>query len=98
MNTRAPLQDLSPFRFESPAILKKVASAGRRLAELKGAASAIPRQSILINTFAIAQGTRVGMSMCHVACWPHDPGRELRRAIAVRGSESILARTRKHLP
>lgn len=31
---------------------------------------------------AIAQGGRVGMSITHVECWPHDPTRERRRAIA----------------
>lgn len=39
---------LDPSRFESPRILKKVATAGRRLAELKGVAASIPNQEILI--------------------------------------------------
>jgi Fic family protein len=55
MSTLPPLQNLSPTRFETPAILKKVASAARRLAELKGAASSIPHQSILINTLSIQE-------------------------------------------
>ncbi|MBV6500258.1 MAG: hypothetical protein CJBNEKGG_02731 [Prosthecobacter sp.] len=50
-----PLTDLNPSRFETPAILKKLASASRRLAELKGAAGSIPRQSILINTLSMQE-------------------------------------------
>lgn len=50
-----PLTDLDPTRFETPAILKKLASASRRLAELKGAAGSIPRQSILINTLSMQE-------------------------------------------
>lgn len=50
-----PLTDLNPTRFETPAILKKLASASRRLAELKGAAGSIPRQSILINTLSMQE-------------------------------------------
>jgi Fic family protein len=55
MSTLSPLQNLPASRFETPAILKKVASASRHLAELKGAASSIPRQSILINTLSIQE-------------------------------------------
>jgi Fic family protein len=55
MSTIVPLTDLDPTRFETPAILKKLASASRRLAELKGAAGSIPRQSILINTLSMQE-------------------------------------------
>jgi Fic family protein len=55
MSTLFPLQELPAARFETPAILKKLASASRRLAELKGAASSIPRQSILISTLSIQE-------------------------------------------
>lgn len=51
----SPLHQLAPDRFETPEILKKVAAAGRRLAELKGAAGTIPRQSILVNTLAMQE-------------------------------------------
>lgn len=44
------LNALSPARFETPAILKKLASASRQLAELKGVTASIPHQGILINT------------------------------------------------
>ena len=50
-----PLQRLSPERFETPAILKKLASAGRKLAELKGVVESIPNQGILINTLAMQE-------------------------------------------
>ena len=50
-----PLQQLDARRFETPAILKRLASASRRLAELKGLANAIPNQSILISTLTIQE-------------------------------------------
>lgn len=50
-----PLQELDPKRFETAPILKKLAGASRNLAELKGAAGSIPRQSILINTLSIQE-------------------------------------------
>jgi Fic family protein len=49
------LERLDPTRFESPAILKKLASSSRRLAELKGFAASIPNQSILINTLGLQE-------------------------------------------
>lgn len=55
MSVPAPLTDLDPTRFETPAILKKLASASRALAELKGAAGTIPRQDILINTLSMQE-------------------------------------------
>ncbi len=55
MPTIPPLTALDPRRFETSAVLKKLASASRRLAELKGAAGSIPRQSILINTLAMQE-------------------------------------------
>jgi Fic family protein len=56
--TRAPLpplESLSPERFESPAILKKLALASRKLAELKGVAASIPNQGILISTLGLQE-------------------------------------------
>lgn len=50
-----PLEHLSPARFETLAILKKLASASRQLAELKGVIASIPRQSILINTLGMQE-------------------------------------------
>lgn len=55
MNPLPPLTSLDAKRFETPAILKKLATASRRLAELKGAAGTIPQQSILINTLSIQE-------------------------------------------
>lgn len=49
------LDRLTPTRFETPAILKKLALASRQLAELKGVAASIPRQSILINTLGMQE-------------------------------------------
>ncbi len=48
------LSDLAPQRFETPAILRKLTTASRHLAELKGVAASIPHQGILINTFMLA--------------------------------------------
>ncbi|MGH7623034.1 MAG: Fic family protein, partial [Gemmatimonadaceae bacterium] len=50
-----PLERLAPERFETPAILKKVATAGRQLAELKGVAASIPNQAILINSLGLQE-------------------------------------------
>ncbi|HXC25613.1 MAG TPA: Fic family protein [Gemmatimonadaceae bacterium] len=50
-----PLDRLSPARFETPLILKKVATASRSLAELKGVAASIPDQGILINTLGMQE-------------------------------------------
>ncbi|MGI9089576.1 MAG: Fic/DOC family N-terminal domain-containing protein, partial [Gemmatimonadaceae bacterium] len=50
-----PLHQLDPKRFESPAILKRLAGASRQLAELKGVAASIPQQGILINTLGMQE-------------------------------------------
>ena len=50
-----PLQQLDAARFDAPAILKKLASSSRRLAELKGIAASIPNQGILINTLGLQE-------------------------------------------
>lgn len=55
MSAISSLFNLNPARFESPTILKKLAITSRHLAELKGAAGTIPRQSILINTLSIQE-------------------------------------------
>ena len=49
------LEQLDVARFESPAILKKLAISSRRLAELKGIAGSIPNQGILINTLGLQE-------------------------------------------
>lgn len=51
----SPLQTLDPTRFETSAILKKLNSTSRVLAELKGVASSIPHQGILINTLGMQE-------------------------------------------
>ncbi len=50
-----PLEQLDAARFESPAILKKLAISSRCLAELKGIAGSIPNQGILINTLGLQE-------------------------------------------
>lgn len=55
MITINPLAQLPAQRFETPAILKKLAAASRALAELKGVAASIPNQSILINTLGMQE-------------------------------------------
>ena len=54
-DTLHPLNRLRPASFETPAILKKLASASRQLAELKGLAASIPNQSILINALSLQE-------------------------------------------
>ena len=51
----SPLEQLNAARFETPAILKKLASSSRQLAELKGVAASIPNQSILISTLGLQE-------------------------------------------
>jgi len=55
MTTLKPLHRMLAHRFETTAVLKKLASASRQLAELKGVAATIPRQGILINTLGIQE-------------------------------------------
>jgi Fic family protein len=50
-----PLWRLPAARFERPDILKKLTTASRRLAELKGVAASIPNQGILINTLGLQE-------------------------------------------
>jgi Fic family protein len=50
-----PLDTLPETRFESPTILKKLALASRKLAELKGVAASIPNQSILISALGLQE-------------------------------------------
>ncbi len=51
----SPLWQLPAARFETPDILKKLTTASRRLAELKGVAASIPNQGILINTLGLQE-------------------------------------------
>ena len=55
MSVLSPLEHLSPARFDAPAILKRLASSSRALAELKGLAASIPNQGILINTLGLQE-------------------------------------------
>jgi len=55
MDNLQPLSSLSPERFQSPSIAKRLVAAGRNLAELKGLAASTPNQAILINTLAIQE-------------------------------------------
>ncbi len=51
----SPLEQLGVARFETPAILKRLAAASRQLAELKGVAASIPNQGILISTLGLQE-------------------------------------------
>ena len=55
MPALTPLEQLNSARFETPAILKRLASSSRKLAELKGIAASIPNQGILINALALQE-------------------------------------------
>ncbi|WP_024888826.1 Fic family protein [Luteimonas huabeiensis] len=50
-----PLQRLSPERFDTAPILKRLNLASRHLAELKGVAASIPNQDILISTLTLQE-------------------------------------------
>jgi len=49
------LDTLDASRFESPAILKRLAGASRKLAELKGFAASIPNQGILLGALGLQE-------------------------------------------
>lgn len=51
----SPLEALTPARFDTVPILKKLTAAHRHLAELKGVAASIPNQAILINTLGLRE-------------------------------------------
>lgn len=55
MNELTSLENLDTRRFETPAILKLLATSSRKLAELKGIAASIPNQGILINTLGLQE-------------------------------------------
>lgn len=55
MNAIKNLETLDARRFETPAILKRLASSSRKLAELKGIAASIPNQGVLINTLGLQE-------------------------------------------
>lgn len=55
MSSLSPLESLDLTRFETPAILKRLVAAHRRLAELKGIAASMPNQSILVSTLGLQE-------------------------------------------
>ena len=55
MPSMPSLATLDASRFDSPTILKRLASASRKLAELKGIAASIPNQAILINALGLQE-------------------------------------------
>lgn len=55
MSPLTPLTSLDPEALETRKVLRKLASAGRQLAELKGVAASMPHQGILINTLGIQE-------------------------------------------
>jgi Fic family protein len=55
MTVLPSLETLDVTRFDAPPILKRLASASRKLAELKGVAASIPNQGILINTLGLQE-------------------------------------------
>lgn len=55
MKPLTALECLDATRFETPKILKKLASSSRQLAELKGMATSIPNPNILISTLGLQE-------------------------------------------
>lgn len=55
MSNMVSLERLSRDRFDTAPILRKLAAASRQLAELKGVASSIPNQAILISTLGLQE-------------------------------------------
>jgi len=54
-NTPSSLTSLDPTRFDRPDILKQLVSAHRHVAELKGVATSMPNQAILISTLGLQE-------------------------------------------
>ena len=50
-----PLEQLDPARFDTQPILRRLVGAHRNLAELKGVASSMPNQAILISTLGLQE-------------------------------------------
>jgi len=50
-----PLSEIDPARFETPAVMKRLAAAARQLAELKGVIASIPNQQILVSTLGMQE-------------------------------------------
>jgi Fic family protein len=55
MKHLSALETLDARRFETPAVLRRLASSSRKLAELKGIAASMPNQGILINTLGLQE-------------------------------------------
>jgi len=55
MSALPSLETLDPARFETAAILKRLVSAHRALAEFKGVAASMPNQDILISTLGLQE-------------------------------------------
>jgi Fic family protein len=55
MNKLTAIETLDARRFDTPAILRRLASSSRKLAELKGIAVSMPNQGILINTLGLQE-------------------------------------------
>ena len=82
-----PLHRLSSRRFESAAILRKLAAASRKLAELKGVVASIPNEGILINTLGLQEAK--DSSAIENIVTTHD---ELFRDVASAGTEAAPAK------
>jgi Fic family protein len=54
-STLLPLTDLLIGSIETPTVLRKVATASRRLAELKGVVASVPNPTILINSLVLQE-------------------------------------------
>ncbi len=55
MDENFSLENIDPLRFDTPQVLRQLASSSRQLAELKGVAASIPNQGILINTLGLQE-------------------------------------------
>jgi Fic family protein len=91
-----PLHALEPARFETVAILKRLAGASRALAELKGLAASIPNQNILISTLTL-QEARDSSAIENIVTTQDDLYREESAAEAVGTAVKEVLRYRQAL-
>lgn len=101
-----PLPDLPPpFNFDTVPILRALAKANRALAELKGAAKAIPNQGILIDTLVLQEAKASSEienivtthdELFRVGLFPETPGSPAAKEVALysdalkRGYDNLL--------
>lgn len=91
-----PLQSLPAARFETPALLARLNTTSRQLAEFKGLASSIPNEAILINTLGL-QEAKDSSAIENIVTTHHELFQQAALDDAVNGPAKEVARYREAL-